>query len=123
LASSVSHDHHNIVVVGTNDRDMLLAVRELERLQGGFACVADGEVKASVALPLGGLMSPLPAGDVMEQMETANRAVAELGCEMASPFMTLSFISLPTVPDLGLTDVGLIDVLKHTTCSLVLENR
>jgi adenine deaminase len=123
LASSVSHDHHNIVVVGTNDRDMLLAVRELERLQGGFACVADGEVKASVALPLGGLMSPLSAGDVMEQMETANRAVAELGCEMASPFMTLSFISLPTVPDLGLTDVGLIDVLKHTTCSLVLENR
>jgi len=123
LASSVSHDHHNIVVVGTNDRDMLLAVRELERLQGGFACVADGEVKASVALPLGGLMSPLPAGDVMAQMEIANRAVAELGCEMAAPFMTLSFISLPTVPDLGLTDVGLIDVLKHTTCSLVLESR
>ena len=58
----------------------------------------------------------------MEQMEVANRAVAELGCEMAAPFMTLSFISLPTVPDLGLTDVGLIDVLKHTTCALVLES-
>ena len=122
LASSVSHDHHNIVVVGTNDRDMLAAVQELQRLQGGFTCVADGEVKASVALPLGGLMSPLPAGEVMEQMEVANRAVAELGCEMAAPFMTLSFISLPTVPDLGLTDVGLIDVLKHTTCALVLES-
>lgn len=122
LASSVSHDHHNIVVVGTNERDMLAAVRELERLQGGFACAADGEVKASVALPLGGLMSPLPAGEVMAQMETANAAVRGLGCQMAAPFMTLSFISLPTVPDLGLTDVGLIDVLAHTTCPLILEN-
>ncbi|MDO4492540.1 MAG: adenine deaminase [Clostridia bacterium] len=121
LAASVSHDHHNIVVVGTNERDMLLAVRELQRLHGGFAAAADGEIKASVALPLAGLMSPEPAATVMAQMETANAAVRALGCPMSAPFMTLSFISLPTVPELGLTDVGLIDVLAHTTCPLVLE--
>ena len=123
LASSVSHDHHNIVVVGTNDRDMLCAVKELERLHGGFAAAADGEVAASIALPLGGLMSPLSAGEVMEQMERVNAAAADLGCTMAAPFMTLSFISLPTVPQLGLTDVGLIDVLKHSTCPLILETQ
>lgn len=121
LASSVSHDHHNIVVVGTNDRDMLLAVQELQRTQGGFACAAEGAVKASIPLPLGGLMSPLPAGEVMARMEVLNAAAWALGCEMAAPFMTLSFISLPTVPDLGLTDVGLIDVMRHETCQLILE--
>ncbi|MEG2176170.1 MAG: adenine deaminase C-terminal domain-containing protein [Oscillibacter sp.] len=121
LASSVSHDHHNIVVVGTNDADMLLAARELERLQGGFACVAEGKLLSSVALPLAGLMSPLSAPEVMAQMDQANAAVRSLGCEMPSPFMTLSFISLPTVPDLGLTDYGLIDVLAHSACPLILE--
>lgn len=123
LASSVSHDHHNIVVVGSNDHDMLLAARELERLQGGFACVYDGEVKASAALPLGGLMSSLPAPEVMAQMDCVNHAAAELGCQMAAPFMTLSFISLPTVPELGLTDMGLIDVLAHQICPLILETK
>ena len=123
LASSVSHDHHNIVVVGTNDRDMLCAVRELDRLHGGFAAAVDGGIAASIALPLGGLMSPLSAGEVMSQMERVNAAAAKLGCTMAAPFMTLSFISLPTVPQLGLTDVGLIDVLRHSTCPLILETQ
>lgn len=123
LASSVSHDHHNIVVVGTNDRDMLCAVRELDRLHGGFAAAVDGGIAASIALPLGGLMSPLSAGEVMSQMERVNAAAAKLGCTMVAPFMTLSFISLPTVPQLGLTDVGLIDVLRHSTCPLILETQ
>lgn len=123
LASSVSHDHHNIVVVGTNDRDMFCAVRELDRLHGGFAAAVDGGIAASIALPLGGLMSPLSAGEVMSQMERVNAAAAKLGCTMAAPFMTLSFISLPTVPQLGLTDVGLIDVLRHSTCPLILETQ
>ncbi len=121
MASSVSHDHHNIVVAGSSDQDMELAVRELERLQGGFALVRDGAVIASVALPIGGLMSPDPAGAVMEQMDRLNAAVGELGCPMASPFMSLSFISLPTVPELGLTDLGLIDVDSRTIIPVVLE--
>lgn len=121
LASSVSHDHHNIVVVGCNDEDMYLAVKELERLQGGFAAAADGKIVDSIALPLAGLMSTLPAEEVMAAMERVNAAARSLGCSMNAPFMSLSFISLPTVPELGLTDYGLIDVFKHRIIDLVME--
>jgi adenine deaminase len=121
LASSVSHDHHNIVVVGTNPEDMLLAVQELERMQGGFAAACDGKILDSIALPIGGLMSPDPAEIVMNNMNRVNEAVKQLGCTMASPFMSLSFISLPTVPELGLTDLGLVDVLKHCLVPLVIK--
>ena len=121
LASSVSHDHHNIVVVGTNDADMAVAVRELERLHGGFASAKDGQVVDSLALPLGGLMSLLPAGEVMERMNEMNAAVEKMGCPMKAPFMSLSFISLPTVPRLGLTDYGLIDVLGHKIIPMITE--
>jgi len=121
LASSVSHDHHNIVVVGSRDEDMILAVKELERLQGGFVLVCDGRVIDSVSLPIAGLMSPDSAGNVMEHMDRLNQAVRELGCPMASPFMSLSFISLPTVPELGLTDKGLIDVKSRTIIPVVIK--
>ena len=121
LASSVSHDHHNIVVVGTNDEDMAVAVKELQRLHGGFASAKDGQVVDSLALPLGGLMSLLPASEVMERMNEMNAAVEKMGCPMKAPFMSLSFISLPTVPQLGLTDYGLIDVLGHKIIDLVTE--
>ncbi|QEN08102.1 adenine deaminase [Oceanispirochaeta crateris] len=121
LASSVSHDHHNIVVVGTNLEDMLLAARELERTQGGFAAAWNGEILDSIALPIGGLMSPDSAGEVMEQMNRVNEAVRGLGCPMSAPFMSLSFISLPTVPQLGLTDLGLVDVLNHSLVPVVLK--
>lgn len=121
LASSVSHDHHNIVVVGTNDADMWAAVREIDRLQGAFVAVADGRVQGAVALPLAGLMSPLPAPEVMQQLDSLNMVARRLGCALPAPFMTLSFISLPTVPELGLTDHGLIDVLGHRIIPAVLE--
>ncbi len=121
IASSVSHDHHNIVIVGTNDRDMVLAARELERCQGGFAAVRDGEVLGVLPLPIGGLMSPLPAKAVMKEIEALNQVVAEMGSAMPAPFMSLSFVSLPTVPELGLTDLGLIDVLKHRIIPVVLD--
>ncbi|RYD06959.1 hypothetical protein N752_01320 [Desulforamulus aquiferis] len=72
-------------------------------------------------LPIGGLMSPLPANEVMEQIELLNEKTAGLGCDLPAPFMTLSFISLPTVPELGLTDFGLIDVLNHRIIPTVIE--
>jgi adenine deaminase len=118
LASSVSHDHHNVVVVGTDDGDMCAAVEELARLQGGFAAVIGGRVLDSLALPLGGLMSVLPASEVMERMNRLNALVRDMGCSLKAPFMTLSFISLPTVPVLGLTDYGLIDVMNHRVTGL-----
>lgn len=120
LASSVSHDHHNIVVVGTNDRDMAAAVKELERLHGGFALVRDGKVVDALALPLAGLMTTLDADTVMKRNDELNEKVQEQGCKMAAPFMSLSFISLPTVPQLGLTDLGLIDVLGHKIIDLII---
>ena len=123
LASSVSHDHHNIVVVGTNDADMALAVKETARLHGGFVLVADGQVIDALALPLGGLMTTLDAQTVMRRNDELNAKVHEQGCMMAAPFMSLSFISLPTVPQLGLTDFGLIDVLNHKIIDLVIETQ
>ena len=118
LAYSMSHDHHNIVVVGTNDADMAVAVNEVARLHGGLAIANEGAVINSMALPIGGLMSEKTADEVMEKMDIMNAEVKELGCDMSAPFMTLSFISLPTVPELGLTDMGLVDVLEHKLISL-----
>ncbi|HQJ01071.1 MAG TPA: adenine deaminase C-terminal domain-containing protein, partial [Flexilinea sp.] len=121
LASSVSHDHHNIVTVGTNDSDMAMAVREIAKMKGGFVACSGGKIIGKLELPLAGLMSVLPAHDVMQQMNDLNNAARSLGVEMAAPFMTLSFISLPTVPQLGLTDYGLIDVLGHRLTDLIIE--
>lgn len=113
LAYTMSHDHHNIVVVGVDDADMAVAANEVARLHGGLAVVADGKVVDSMTLPIGGLMSECSAQEVMELLDGMNEATRALGCTMPAPFMTLSFISLPTVPELGLTDMGLVDVLEH----------
>lgn len=118
LAYSMSHDHHNIVVVGTNDADMSVAVNEVARLNGGLSVVCDGEVQGSMELPIGGLMSEKSAEEVMSRLDVLNEQARDLGCEMDAPFMSLSFVSLPTVPDLGLTDKGLVDVLEHRLIEL-----
>lgn len=118
LAFSTSHDHHNIVCVGCNDEDMAVAVNELARIHGGGAVANNGEVVDSMPLVIGGLMSDKPADIVMEEIERLNKAAQKLGCKMDAPFMALSFISLPTVPELGLTDMGLIDVLGHKIISI-----
>ncbi|MHB1405395.1 MAG: adenine deaminase [Desulfitobacteriaceae bacterium] len=123
LASSVAHDHHNLVIVGTNDEDMYIAAQEIARYQGGLVAVQDGKLLGVLPLPIGGLMSPLPATEVMEQINELNQVAAKLGCDLPAPFMTLSFISLPTVPELGLTDHGLIDVLEYRVIPTVLETR
>lgn len=122
LAFSMSHDHHNIVVVGTNDLDMAAAVNEVHRIQGGLAVSEGGNIKASMTCPIGGLMSEKGAFEVMDEIEVLNEAAKELGCDLDAPFMTLSFISLPTVPELGLTDLGLIDVLGHQIIDLIVDN-
>jgi adenine deaminase len=110
LASSVAHDAHNLVIVGVSDSDILRAARVLEEMGGGFACVVDGEVRARVPLPYGGLVSPLPAAELVQQLQTLDTAAAELGCRLEHPCMTLSFLSLSVIPSLKLTDQGLIDV-------------
>lgn len=113
LAYSTSHDHHNIVTVGANDTDMAAAVNAVAEMQGGLAVALNGKILARMALPIGGLMSEEPADVVMSEQNRMNEAARKLGCVGSAPFMTLSFISLPTVPELGLTDMGLVDVLAH----------
>jgi adenine deaminase len=110
IASSVAHDAHNIVIAGVSDSDILRAVRALEEIGGGFACVVDGVVQACVPLPLGGLVSPLPAAELVQQLYALDAAAAALGCTLDHPCMTLSFLSLSVIPSLKLTDQGLIDV-------------
>jgi adenine deaminase len=112
LGSSVGHDSHNIVVVGTNDDDILSAARAIATMQGGMVALANGQVLARTPLPIAGLMSDQPIERVREQMDYLEAAVRELGCDLHAPFMALSFLALPVIPDLKLTDRGLVDVRK-----------
>ncbi len=121
LASSVSHDHHNIVVVGTNDEDMAACVRALEAAHGGLAVAANGDALGVLPLPIGGLMSDRSAGEVNANLQKITLIAKELGCKLPAPFMTLSFISLPTVPELGLTDRGLVNVRKHVLMKSIIN--
>jgi len=88
---------------------------------GGLAVAVDGEILNSMPLPIGGLMSEEPAAVVMELLDGMNDAAKKTGCILPAPFMTLSFISLPTVPELGITDLGLVDVLQHKLISLLAD--
>jgi adenine deaminase len=110
LASSFAHDSHNVVVVGADDNDMYAAVREIERMQGGLTAVADGRVLASLPLPVAGLMSPEPLETVAAQLEAVEAAAVSLGATVPAPFAVLSFLALPVIPELKLTDRGLVDV-------------
>jgi adenine deaminase len=110
LASSVAHDSHNIIAIGANDDDIYLAVKEIERLQGGLAAVTDCRVLASLALPVAGLLSDEPLETVVKKLEKLEKVARELGSTLPSPFATLSFLALPVIPELKLTDLGLVDV-------------
>ncbi len=123
IAGSVAHDHHNILVVGTNDEDMLLCVRALEESQGGFVVAEKGRILERLPLPLAGLMSELPAGEVETRLEKVRTAAASLGCQLKTPFMTLSFISLPSIPEAGFSDRGLIDVAKQALVPVRLDGQ
>jgi adenine deaminase len=118
LGSTVAHDAHNVVVVGTNDADIRKAIDELESLRGGLVAVADGKVRAALGLPIAGLVSDQPLDDVIKKMADLNAAAMALGSDLDAPFMTLSFLSLSPIPELKLTDQGLIDAVHLRTTSL-----
>ena len=111
LGSSIAHDSHNIVVVGTNDQDIFAAVKEIERLQGGLVVASGGKIRGSLALPIAGLLSEEPLETVVTKLEKLQKLAADLGCVLPSPFATLSFLALPVIPELRLTDKGLVDVV------------
>jgi len=110
LASSVAHDSHNIIAVGANDFDILKAIEEINRLQGGLVVCANLEILASLPLPIAGLLSPEPLDVVVSQHEIVERTAASLGNLPPAPFAILSFLALPVIPELRLTDLGLVDV-------------
>jgi len=112
LASSVAHDSHNIIAVGADDLDILKAIEEINRLQGGLVVCANLEILASLPLPIAGLLSPEPLDIVVSQYEIVERAAASLGNLPPAPFAILSFLALPVIPELRLTDIGLVDVAE-----------
>jgi len=111
LGSSIAHDSHNIIVAGTNDQDIFVAIKEIERMQGGLVAAAGGKVKGSLALPIAGLLSEKPLETVVAKLEGLQKIAAGLGCVLPSPFATLSFLALAVIPELRLTDKGLVDVV------------
>jgi adenine deaminase len=112
IASSVAHDSHNVIVLGTNDSDMLAAVREVQRLRGGLVAAVDGQPVASVPLPIAGLMSGESLEVVDAQLAALLAVTHDLGCALHDPFMSLAFLALPVIPALKLTDKGLVDVTQ-----------
>jgi adenine deaminase len=121
IGSSVGHDSHNILVVGTNDDDMMSAARAIASMQGGFVAVDKGQVLGRVPLPIAGLMSDQPLERVRAELDHLNGATRRLGCELESPFMALSFLALPVIPDLKLTDKGLVDVRKFDFVDVIAD--
>jgi len=110
LVSSIAHDAHNIIAVGTNDADIYQGIKEVERIGGGLAVVADGKIEASLALPVAGLLSREPAKEVAKKYTRLERVASIFGSTLTSPFSTLSFLALPVIPEIRLTDRGLVDV-------------
>ncbi len=120
IAATVSHDSHNIVVVGDNDPDMLAAIDALKACGGGFAVVAGGEIKALLELPVAGLMSDAPVETVLQKQRALLDAARALGTnDECDPLILLSFLALPVIPEVRLTDCGLFDV---TTMSFLYQN-
>ena len=119
IASSVAHDSHNLVVAGMNDNDMLIAVRYISSIGGGLAVAENGRITAGLPLPIAGLMSNQSIESVISDLTTVNQACVKLGKNVVrDPFMLLSFLSLPVIPSLKLTDKGLVDVDKFHSTSL-----
>ena len=112
MASTVAHDAHNLLVVGTNDADMALAANTLIQCGGGMVVVADGEVLGLVELPIAGLMDDLGAEQMSKKVHGLEDAWAQIGCAMPSPFMTMALIPLACLPELRLTNRGLVDCTK-----------
>ncbi len=119
FATSIAHDSHNIIVAGVNDKDMLLAVSELESIGGGITLAKDGQVLDYIALPYGGLMTNMSVHEVAKKITELHRiAHSELGITHPDPFMALAFMSLAVIPKLKITDSGLVDVEKFTFVDL-----
>lgn len=118
IASTVAHDSHNMIVIGTNDDDMYYAAVELVKSQGGKIIVENGKTLSHLELPVAGLMSDLPTDEVLEKISNLEKASEKIGCKIADPFMSMAFLSLSVIPEIKITDKGLIDVNKFEITDL-----
>ena len=111
VATTTAHDSHNIIIIGDNDSDMFAAVKELKRINGGYVIISDGKAIGSLQLELGGLMSTKPSEVFIAELDDVIKKAYEAGVDPdIDPFITLSFMALPVIPKLRITDCGLFDV-------------
>ncbi|MBM4118468.1 adenine deaminase [bacterium] len=122
LASTVAHDSHNLIILGASDRAMEVALAAMRELGGGKLVADESGVLAALPLPVGGLMSDAPIAETAAGLERLAAAARALGCALPEPFMTLSFMALPVIPKLKLTDKGLVDVEVFAVCELTPES-
>jgi adenine deaminase len=121
VATSIAHDSHNIIAIGVDDTDIFKAIIHINKIGGGVAAVSDGEVVADVKLPIAGLMSDRPLREVAEDVRRITQVIQDLGSELEDPIMTLSFLALPVIPELKLTDFGLIDAIEFKKVDLFVK--
>lgn len=122
IASTVAHDSHNMIIVGTNDYDMYVAAVELVKSQGGKVVVRNGEVISKLPLPIAGLMSDKEFDYVLNKCDELNKAAHSIGCTLEDPFMTMGFLSLPVIPELKITDKGIFDTNKFDFVDIFDQN-
>lgn len=123
IASTVAHDSHNMIVIGTNDFDMYTAAVALIKCQGGKVVVKDGEIISQLPLPIAGLMSDKEFDFVVEKCDELNKAAHSIGCKLEDPFMTMGFLSLPVIPELKITDKGVFDTNKFDFVDIFEEGK
>jgi len=121
FASTVAHDAHNVVVLGADDGDMAACAARLAEIGGGIVIAEGGKAVEELPLPIAGLMSDRPLAEVHERLRSMERRLATMGSTMASPFMTLSFLALSVIPELKITDRGLVDVGRFELVPLGVE--
>jgi adenine deaminase len=121
IAGTVAHDHHNIVAIGVDDMSILTAARAVAEMGGGLVVARFGEVRSSLPLPVGGLMSPEPIEEIRDQLERVVQSARDLGSPLHDPFMAMSFLALEVIPSLKITDLGLVDVDRFRPVSLWVE--
>lgn len=113
IATTIAHDSHNLIVVGTNDSDMLFAIEKLKEIGGGIIVVEAGKVLSSIKLEIGGLITNRPINSIMNDLEELHNSIKKIAPTINfNPFLTLSFLSLPVIPDIKITDKGIFDVKK-----------
>jgi len=121
FASTVAHDAHNVVLLGVDDADMAACAMRLAEIGGGIVIAEGGRVVEELPLPVAGLMSDRPLGEVHERLRSMEKRLNAMGVNIAAPFMTLSFLALSVIPELKITDRGLVDVRRFELVPLAVE--